>query len=183
MNKTLCCVVISALTGLGCGGADVTTGAWAEFAAELTFAGSTYSITQTVDPDIRPEVSEISASVICGSLDLSESNIALRTFQGAEDAPFQLRATLIDGATELTLFDWSASLQSNAKSLSFTNDNANVNQDAVEKIEEILIRPVKSYQVRYDFSAESAPASVLIEVSQLIRVATETSMCPASVAN
>lgn len=175
---TIALWMAAAAAAVGCGDDNVTTGAWAEFRAEFTFSGTSFSITQSVNPDERPEMADVKDDVTCGGLDFASSSLSLIDFDGAEGKPFTLKASLIDGGESLPLFDWSGTIEAGAGEVSFGSSSTSLKQAAVTRLSEIMVRSDKSYEIKYDFEAADDPNFVKILVVQRVRVATEKGTCP-----
>lgn len=156
----------------------MTTAAWAEFSALYSFQGGQDSLDQTLDPADREEVQALGA-ISCAVLDVSESSLALVGFDGQEGEPFNLKAVLLDGADQLTLFDWSGTLDADAKVVALSSSEAGLNQQAADRIGTIARGADKSIRVRYDFESASSPARADVRVVLRVHMATADGTCPA----
>ncbi len=158
---------------------DVLTGAHAEFQAKLVLPGGSAELTQVVDARERPEVSAITRA--CGQLVASQSTVSVVSYEGGTlGAPFTLTATLIDGATETPMFTWNGTLEQGGRLTSFDRAETGYSSAAGDAIETILKRPNPSYQVRYRFTAPSAPAVTTLQVVQYLEFAVDAAECSAN---
>lgn len=180
LTATWLAIAVACSALAACGDSEVTTGAWAEFRGSFPFSQGALSFKQEIRPDSEPEVGALKGQLTCGVLDLQGSYMALSSFDGTDGAPFTLKATIIDGADEITYFEWSSTLQANAKQITFGAADAGVVQSAVDRISQILLRENNGFDVRFTLDAPSGPSAVVIEVIQLFRVATEKGTCPST---
>ncbi len=175
---TIALLLFGMICSSSCGDESVTTGAWAEFRAELTFSGDTLTVTQAVNPDQRPEMLEVKGELICGGLDFSASSIGLLGFDGTSGETFTLSGTLLDGNDAIPMFEWTGELEPGAGEVSFGNNSVNLKQEALNRLSEIMVRAKNNYEVRYEFQSASSPNFVKVLVVQRLRVATEQGTCP-----
>ena len=161
-----------------CSGSTVTTGAWAEFKGTLTFRGASGTFTETFDPHEREEIAGIAEAISCGHLDAAASSLALRSFTGGEEnGEFTLTATLIVAGVETTFFTWTGALEADPAPITLESAEAGLNDAVLATFKSLLAGDDREYQVRFDFAATSAPAEVQLEVTHLVRVATEHGEC------
>ena len=129
--------------------------------------------------DLRLE--PIVNSIVCGKLETDKSFIHLRDFaEEGEGEAFELQATLVIDAVELPLFTWNGTLSKGSKPIPLTQPAANLANDSVQALNDLLPSDDRSYDLRFDFTTTNELTHVEFQVVHRLLLATTLASCNGS---
>lgn len=170
-------LLLIASSVLGCGDSDVVTGAWMEVSTTIPFSGSTDVQTDTINITGVADYKAIAGAISCGYLDETQSSVVVTKFaEGVGDNGFELKAALIDGQNDLTLFTWKKTLEAGKAVVPFSE--LEINADTKARIGSILASKDANLDFRWSLSADPGTDEVEVQVVQVFRVATTDGSCP-----
>ncbi len=162
----------------GCSGDEITTDASVDVTIGLEFTDGEASTKATIDLDAEADVAALGGNVACAALDVDNSNLRITDFEGEDGEAYSLKAILIEGADQTTLFDWQTTLSGDGKVVPLGDDETGLNTTAVDRISEIARGDNRTIEVRFDHLAPSNPTKVNIQVQLSLHLATPDGSCP-----